>query len=212
MKREVRKDFNLEKRYSVDVSNCTGAEKKWVQQAFFDVGIRWMGVGKEYRSLDAESYSNAADSRNTIAYLVYSHSTKDCNMTAEEFLDLVYEPEQKGHVQAEPIRRIDMKEINDEIKLTLNLMQTDIDDGAHGELQGHLHSLLEIKRNEIQKRLVERSWGEPVTHDQAPCKSVKLDWQITDNSKPLTVEELRAGWWWLDEAGNQALMDAALHG
>ena len=50
-----------------------------------------------------------------------------------------------------------MNELNEEIKLTLNLMQTDIDDGAHGELQGHLYSLLEMKRNELQRRLVERS-------------------------------------------------------
>lgn len=52
-----------------------------------------------------------------------------------------------------------MKELNEEIKLTLNLMQTDIDDGAHGELQGHLYSLLEMKRDELQQRLVERSWA-----------------------------------------------------
>ena len=51
-----------------------------------------------------------------------------------------------------------MNELNDEISLTLNLMQTDIDDGAHDELQGHLYSLLEMKRNELQKRLTERSW------------------------------------------------------
>lgn len=39
-----------------------------------------------------------------------------------------------------------MNEINYEIKLTLNLMQTDIDDSAHGELQHHLNGLLEMKR------------------------------------------------------------------
>lgn len=75
-----------------------------------------------------------------------------------------------------------MKEINDEIKLTLNLMQTDIDEGAHDELQYHLMSLLEIKRNELQQRLVERSWldhadgmGGVVANDQAPYKSVKIE-------------------------------------
>ena len=52
----------------------------------------------------------------------------------------------------------DMQEINEEIKLTLNLMQGDIDDGAHNELQNHLYSLLEMKRNELQQRLVERAW------------------------------------------------------
>ena len=39
-----------------------------------------------------------------------------------------------------------MKEINDEIKLTIELMQADIDEGAHNELQYHLMSLLEMKR------------------------------------------------------------------
>ena len=65
-----------------------------------------------------------------------------------------------------------MNELNDEIKLTINLMQGDIDDGAHGELQSHLYSLLEMKREEIQKRL-----GEP-------------------SNRPLTAEELKAGGWW----------------
>lgn len=46
-----------------------------------------------------------------------------------------------------------MKEINEEVKLTLNLMQTDIDDGAHGELQSHLYSLLEMKRERLSERV-----------------------------------------------------------
>ena len=96
-----------------------------------------------------------------------------------------------------------MNELNDEIKLTLNLMQTDIDDGAHDELQYHLACMLEIKRNEMQQRLVERSWsdhadgmGSVVKFDQAPYKSVKLDWQIADEANPLTIEEIKAGGWW----------------
>lgn len=52
----------------------------------------------------------------------------------------------------------DMNELNEEIKLTIKLMQPDIDDGAHGELQSHLYSLLEMKRNMLHQRLVERSW------------------------------------------------------
>lgn len=89
-----------------------------------------------------------------------------------------------------------MEEINDEIKLTLNLMQTDIDDGAHGELQSHLYSLLEIKRNELQQRLVERSRSEPVTHD----------------AKPLTPEELKAGSWCAEssEECRKALIEKGL--
>ena len=81
-----------------------------------------------------------------------------------------------------------MNEINDEVKLTINLMQTDIYEGSLNELQYHLMSLLEIKRNELQQRFVERSWFEPVTHDQATDKSVKLDGQIADEAKPLTAE------------------------
>lgn len=89
-----------------------------------------------------------------------------------------------------------MNELNEEIKLTINTMQCDIDDGAHGELQNHLYSLLEMKRNELQQRLVERSWSEPVTHDEAPYKSVKPDGQVADEAKPLTTDELKAGGWW----------------
>lgn len=80
-----------------------------------------------------------------------------------------------------------MNEINEEIKLTLNLMQGDIDDGAHGEMQKHLMSLLEIKRNELQQRLVERSWFEPADG--------------IGKAKPLTTEELEAGGWWCDRSG-----------
>ena len=75
-----------------------------------------------------------------------------------------------------------MKEINEEIKLTLNLMQTDIDDGAHSELQGHLYSLLEMKRNDLQQRLTERSWAKSALG--------------ADKAKPLTTEELMEGKWW----------------
>lgn len=45
-----------------------------------------------------------------------------------------------------------MKNLTDEIKLTLELMQGDIDDSAHGELQSHLYSLLEMKRERLGER------------------------------------------------------------
>lgn len=80
-----------------------------------------------------------------------------------------------------------MNELNEEIKLTINLMQGDIDDGAHGELQSHLYSLLEMKRNELQQRPIGRSWSEP--------------------AKPLTTEELKAGGWWFDEVNCQSLLE-----
>lgn len=106
-----------------------------------------------------------------------------------------------------------MKEINDEIKLTLNLMQSDIDDGAQGELQSHLYSLLEIKRNELQRRLVERSWAEPVTHDKAPYKSVKLDGHVPPSwIEPLSAEELKAGWWWCADVSEECLLALASKG
>lgn len=46
----------------------------------------------------------------------------------------------------------EMKELNEEIKLTIEMMQGDIDDGAHGELQSHLYSLLEMKRELLGER------------------------------------------------------------
>lgn len=95
-----------------------------------------------------------------------------------------------------------MKEINEEIKLTINLIQSDICAGLSDEMQKHLNGLLEIKRNELHQRLVERSWldhadgmGSVVKFDQAPYKSVKLEGQISDGAKPLTAEELKAGGW-----------------
>ena len=106
-----------------------------------------------------------------------------------------------------------MKEINEEIKQTLNLMQTDIDYEAHSELQCHLACLLEIKRNELQQRLVERSWldhadgmGSVVKFDQAPYKSVKLEGQVADEAKPLTVDELMAGGWWCADVSAECEM------
>lgn len=82
-----------------------------------------------------------------------------------------------------------MNELNEEIKLTLNLMQGDIDDGAHGELQSHLYSLLEMKRNEMQQRLAERSWSEPALG--------------VDKAKPLTLDELMAGGWWCADVSEE---------
>ena len=79
-----------------------------------------------------------------------------------------------------------MKELNEEIKLTLNLMQTDIDDGAHDELQGHLYSLLEMKRNELQQRL-DGCKIEYVAQDPTPYKGAR---------PLLTTEDLEAGGWW----------------
>lgn len=95
-KRKVRKDFNPAKEYTVDVSECTEEEKKEVQQAFFDVGIFWEFKGETYQYLDEVSYTNTMSSGPITKYCKYGFATEDCNMTAKEFLDLVYEPEKQG--------------------------------------------------------------------------------------------------------------------
>lgn len=46
-----------------------------------------------------------------------------------------------------------MKNLTNEIKLTIKVMQGDIDDGAHEELQWHLYNLLEMKRELLGERV-----------------------------------------------------------
>lgn len=100
VQRKVRKDFNKEYMYIVDVAECLIAEKAKVQQAFFDVGITWGEDGKVHKNFNAMKYTNTTDRGIITPLLMYDITTEGCNMTAQEFLDLVYEPEQ-GHVHAE---------------------------------------------------------------------------------------------------------------
>ncbi len=100
-KRKVRTGFDKTKGYSVDVSGCTEEEKKEVQQGFFDAGILWSCDGAEYKYLGAMKYTNKHKCSEIAANLMYGYSSKGCNMTAKEFLELVYEPEQVGHAHAE---------------------------------------------------------------------------------------------------------------
>ena len=99
-KRKVRKDFNPAKEYSVNVEGRTEEVKKEVQLAFYDVGFPWDAGRKVYRFLGAAMYTNAMDGGNITAHLMYGSTTDGCNMTAEEFLELVYEP-QVSHIHAE---------------------------------------------------------------------------------------------------------------
>lgn len=97
-KRKVRTGFDKAKEYSVDVSMCSEEEKKEVQQAFFDVGIIWVGGGTEYHHLNKVQYTNTTGCGKVTTDCMFGNTTEDCNMTAKEFLDLVYEPERVGHV------------------------------------------------------------------------------------------------------------------
>lgn len=101
MKRKVRGDFNPEKEYSVDVEYCTVKDKKEVQQAFFDAGILWGCHGAEFLYIGAKQYSNKLAIGGVQQHLLYGSTTRGCNMSAKEFLDLVYEPENQGHPHVE---------------------------------------------------------------------------------------------------------------
>lgn len=99
--RKVRKNFNPKIEYRVNVSGCTNEQKKEVQQAFSDAGFPWRYGGKRYQYLDALQYTNTYSDGTASAYCLYGETTEGINMTAEEFLELVYEPEHQGHPHAE---------------------------------------------------------------------------------------------------------------
>lgn len=103
MKRKVREDFNPEMEYNVNVTGCSEDVKKEVQQAFFDIGISWIARGEVYQHFDKVQYTNTTGMGKVTTDLMYGGETNDCNMSAEEFLELVYEP--KGHVHAELMAR-----------------------------------------------------------------------------------------------------------
>lgn len=61
-----------------------------------------------------------------------------------------------------------MKELTKEIELTISMMQGDVDDGAHDELQSHLYSLLEMKRELLKQNLTKL--GE--THETSKPRNI----------------------------------------
>lgn len=93
-----------------------------------------------------------------------------------------------------------MNEINEEIRQTILALNQENAQPIVEELQCHLANLFDMVRDELQRRLNERSWSEPsigiAKQVEAPYKSVKLDGQTADEAKPLTVDELMAGGWW----------------
>lgn len=95
-----------------------------------------------------------------------------------------------------------MQKLKQEINRTIAQMQADICGDAHAELQWHLKELLEMRRNELQSLLVERSRsnaGKGIDSNEKPAiaivepyKSMRI---IGDEiNQPLTIEELKAGW------------------
>lgn len=76
-----------------------------------------------------------------------------------------------------------MKELNNEINLTIDMIQADHCDEVRGELQGHLYYLLEIKRNELQRRLLERCRSEPVTPEHHPAEQ-QLSTDVSESKTP----------------------------
>lgn len=83
-----------------------------------------------------------------------------------------------------------MKELNDEVKLTLNLMQTDIHEGALIELQQHLQKLLDIKRRNLQKTLPVGYWiDDTSTNEPNDIGMTDLKKAFGCYSHPSTTEE-----------------------
>lgn len=108
-KRKV-KNFDITQPIMVDVSNSGVEEKKKVQQAFFDVGIKWLdGVidCKKYKFLDSEYYANVTHDGYIVEYLLRSSSTPNLGIkciTPKEFFKMVYEDEDK---EAEGYTKVD---------------------------------------------------------------------------------------------------------
>lgn len=100
--RKVRKDFNPEIEYSVNVKGCDESVKREVQQAFFDAGILWENCSDVYKYLGAAEYTNKRYDGVIVDGLMYSYTTEDFSMTAKEFLDIVYESEPEKQACALP--------------------------------------------------------------------------------------------------------------
>lgn len=107
-KRKVRKDFDPKQPISVDVTKCTEDEKEEVQQAFFDVGITWLsgGIGREskatsFRYLGAVLYTNTTAEGTCSEHLMFGTWPRTDSISHQQFLSMVYEPVQQGHVHAD---------------------------------------------------------------------------------------------------------------
>ena len=109
-----------------------------------------------------------------------------------------------------------MKNLNDEIKLTLNLMQTDIDDGAHGELQSHLYSLLEMKREILSERVHTYTPAQIQVWPAAADDRIDVDGEHYGDEMQLghilTLQDLLRGDWWCADTSEAARQAFAVRG
>ena len=117
-----------------------------------------------------------------------------------------------------------LSKLREEVKETLNLMQQDIDDGAHSELQMHLREVLLLKREVLQQDDEEYAEVVPMhsivmtlsslaparESEQIEVGEALFRTQFEPKRREeiaLTAEELKAGGWWLDEVGSQSLQE-----
>lgn len=117
-----------------------------------------------------------------------------------------------------------LSKLREEVKLTLNLMQQDIDDDAHSELRMHLREVLLLKREVLQQDDEEYAEDVPMhsvvmtlsslapsrESEQIEVGEALFRTQFEPKRREeiaLTAEELKAGDWWLDGAGSQSLLE-----
>lgn len=103
-KRKVRADFDKSQPITVNVKGCSEDVKKQVQQAFFDVGLRWGFSGGEHNLLGKDIYTNTSSDGRVESRLMWAScgsSSHAKRITPAEFFAMVYEDEPQGHPHAE---------------------------------------------------------------------------------------------------------------
>lgn len=120
-----------------------------------------------------------------------------------------------------------LSKLREEVKLTLNLMQQDIDDDAHSELRMHLREVLLLKREVLQQDDEEYAEDVPMHSVVMTLDSLAIaleNEQIEvgetmffpkrkrSEEVPLTSDELKAGGWWCADTSEDALKAFILYG
>lgn len=117
-----------------------------------------------------------------------------------------------------------LSKLGEEVKLTLNLMQQDIDDGAHDELRMHLREVLLLKREVLQQDDEEYAEDVPMhsvvmtLSSLAPAREseqIEVGEEMfcpqrkCSEEVPLTSDELKAGGWWCGDVSEECRLDLA---